>query len=133
MPVSKLASSSTGSQKPPTVEAASLSPTSVDPADQFVILINTITVDPDRAEELLTDLSQATETMMRHRQGFVSANLHVSRDRQHVANYAQWRTHEDLDAMMSDPASRLHMSNAASIATAFDPILYGLRESYSAT
>jgi hypothetical protein len=41
----------------------------------------------------------------------------------------QWRSQADLDAMMSDPAARLHMQEAAAIATSFDPIYYALRES----
>jgi hypothetical protein len=56
----------------------------------------------------------------------------MSQDRRHVANYAQWRSQADLDAMMADPASRVHMQEAAAIATSFDPIYYALRESHAA-
>lgn len=66
----------------------------------------------------------------RQRPGFVSANLHVSRDRRNVANYAQWRSQEDLDAMMADPVAQVHMREAAAIAEGFDPIYYELRESH---
>lgn len=106
--------------------------TMLDPASGYVVLINTFTVEPDKAEELLVELMQATENGMRHRPGFVSANLHLSQDRCHVANYAQWRTQSDLDAMMADPSARDHMGKAAGIATSFDPIYYELRESVSA-
>jgi quinol monooxygenase YgiN len=106
--------------------------TTLDPNVGYVILINTFKVEPDRAEELLGVLSRATEHGMRHRPGFVSANLHVSQDRRHVANYAQWRSQADLDAMMSDPAARVHMQQAAAIATSFDPIYYALRVSHAA-
>jgi hypothetical protein len=34
--------------------------------------------------------------------------------------------------MMADPASRVHMQEAAAIATSFDPIYYALRESHAA-
>ena len=106
--------------------------TTLDPNDGYVVLINTFKVEPDRAEELLGALSRATEHGMRQRPGFVSANLHISQDRRHVANYAQWRCQADLDAMMADPASRVHMQEAAAIATSFDPIYYALRESHAA-
>lgn len=59
---------------------------------------------------------------MSHRAGFVSANLHISADRRHVANYAQWRSKEDVDAMMRDPQARVHIGEAAKIATQFEPI-----------
>ena len=104
----------------------------LDPNDGFVVLINTFKVEPDRAEELFGALSRATEHVMRHRPGFVSANLHMSQDRRHVANYAQWRSQADLDAMMSDPAARVHMQEAAAIATSFDPIYYALCEGHAA-
>ena len=106
--------------------------TILDPNDGYIVLINTFTVDPAKAEELLKCLSDATDQGMRQRPGFVSANLHMSRDRKHVANYAQWRSQADLDAMMQDPAAQGHMRKAAEIADAFDPIYYDLRESHSA-
>jgi quinol monooxygenase YgiN len=104
--------------------------TTLDPADGYLVLINTFTVEPSRADELLAVLSRATEEIMRQRPGFVSANLHVSRDRRHVANYAQRRSQEDLDAMMADPVAQVHMREAAAIAEGFDPIYYELRESH---
>lgn len=106
--------------------------TELDPDAGYVTLINTFTVAPERAEELLTNLSHATTQEMVKRPGFISANLHVSQDRRHVANYAQWRSQEDLDVMMSDPAAMAHMKAAAAIAESFSPIYYTLRESHSA-
>ena len=104
----------------------------LDPEAGYLVLINTFTVEPDRAEELLGVLSRATEETMLHRPGFVSANLHVSSDQRHVANYAQWRDQSDLDAMMADPATQEHMGRAAGIATSFDPIYYRLRATHTA-
>lgn len=69
---------------------------------------------------------------MRQRPGFISANLHVSLDRKHVANYAQWRSKGDIEAMMNDPEARTHMRKAAEMAESFDSIYYELRESHSA-
>lgn len=106
--------------------------TTLDPQAGHVVLINTFTVDPARAEELLQVLSEATEHGMRQRPGFISANLHVSMDKKHIANYAQWRSQADIDAMMKDPAAQVHMRKAAEIAVSFDPIYYQLRESHAA-
>ena len=69
---------------------------------------------------------------MRQRPGFISANLHLSQDRRDVANYAQWRSQADLDAMMSDLAAVAHMHEIAALATSFDPIYYELRASHGA-
>ena len=106
--------------------------TTLDPSAGYLTLINTFDVDPDRAEALLAVLSKATDDVIRHLPGFVSANLHVSRDRRHVANYAQWRSQADMDAMLADPAAQGHTREAAGIARVFHPIVYDLRESHPA-
>lgn len=62
----------------------------------------------------------------------MSANLHISGDKRHVANYAQWRSQSDIDAMMADEAAQSHMKAAAAIATSFEPLSYSLRETYGA-
>ena len=72
--------------------------TTLDPSGGYLTFINTFTVEPDKAEALLEALKTATEEIFRHRPGFISANLHVSRDRRRVLNYAQWRFKEDYDA-----------------------------------
>ena len=68
---------------------------------------------------------------MRDRPGFVSANLHPSHDRRHVTHYAQWRSQDDLDAMMADRSTQEHMRGAAEIAESFEPIHHELREAHS--
>jgi quinol monooxygenase YgiN len=87
-------------------------------------LINVFTVSPDRANELVTLLDQATEQVMRHLPGFVSANIHVSLDGTRVVNYAQWESSEAYQAMLANPAAREHMGGAAGIAEGFDPHFY---------
>ena len=94
----------------------------------YLTLINTFTVAPNRLDELLAVLTRAGEEVIRHMPGFVSANLHVSRDRCHIANYAQWRSQADYDAMMKDPQARTHMREAAEIAESFTSIYYDLQE-----
>lgn len=106
--------------------------TILDPASGYVVLINTFTVDPNHAEELLAVLSRATQDGMSRMPGFVSANLHISRDKRHIANYAQWRSQEDIDGMMANPDATLHMREAAALASSFEPIYYELREAHVA-
>ena len=105
--------------------------TRLDPQDKIMTLINTFTVDPERAEELLATLSQATEEVLRPLPGFISANLHMSDDRRYVANYAQWRSRADYEAVFENEAATTHMQQAADIAESFDPIIYELRDSQS--
>lgn len=102
--------------------------TTLNPDDAYMVLINTFTVEPEKADTLLAELTHATETRIRVQPGFVSANLHISDDRKHVANYAQWRTRADYDAFINDPETREHLKASAAIATSFEPIIYELRE-----
>lgn len=106
--------------------------TKLDPSAGHLTLINTFEVEPDRAAELLAVLSRATEDTVRFAPGFISANLHVGRDNRHVANYAQWRSQADMDAMLADPAAQVHMREAAAIAKSFNPIVYDLRAVHEA-
>src|SRR3546814_5542751 len=95
--------------------------THIQPNDSQIALINTFKVDPDKAEALIALLDDATETVMKHRVGFISANIHRSLDGGRVANYAQWRTKADFEAMLADPACQEHMKAAADLADSFDP------------
>ena len=61
---------------------------------------------------------------MRHRPGFSSANIHVSTDGTRVVNYAQWDSAEAYAAMLADSEARVHMEEAAALASSFDPHLY---------
>lgn len=90
----------------------------------YATLINVFTVEPERAVELAALLDDATETVMRHVPGFISANIHVSTDGTRVVNYAQWESAEAMQAMLADPAAREHMAPAAVLASSFDPHLY---------
>lgn len=89
-----------------------------------IVLINTFYVAPERADELMHLLIEATDKVMRHQPGFISANLHLSLDKKRIVNYAQWQSKEAFEAMQSDPAARPHMQKAATIADRFDPVLY---------
>lgn len=60
-------------------------------ADKNVLtLINTFEVEPEKQQELVDLLIEATFDVMQHIDGFISANLHKSLDGKSVANYAQW-------------------------------------------
>ena len=104
--------------------------TTLNPDDGGVVLINTFTVEPERAEALCDLLSTATVDVMRHLPGFVSANLHVSLDRTHVANYAQWESKKAYEAVFADADVVAHMQGAADAADGFEPILYELRHTH---
>jgi quinol monooxygenase YgiN len=94
-------------------------------AEPIVTLINVFTVEPARQQELVALLITATEKVMQHQPGFVSANIHASADGERVVNYAQWESEAAFRAMLADPQAREHMSTITQFAQA-DPRLYGV-------
>ena len=73
-------------------------------------LINTFTVRPGRQQELIDLLNRATEEVMRHLPGFISASIHRGQDRTKVANYAQWRSLEDFQAIFQELRGHTRMA-----------------------
>jgi heme-degrading monooxygenase HmoA len=86
-------------------------------------LINVFTVNRETQQPLVELLTEATEQVMRHRPGFVSANIHASLDGTRVVNYAQWRSRDDFLAMLDDPMAREDMSAVGSLGIS-EPRLY---------
>lgn len=88
-----------------------------------VTLINVFTVEPENQQRLIDVLVEATQAVMNKLPGYVSANIHRGLDGRHVANYAQWRSVEDFEAMLKNPEARQHMEEASRLAS-FAPALY---------
>jgi quinol monooxygenase YgiN len=96
--------------------------TTIHPGADVMTLINVFTVAPDKQQELVDVLVEATEKVMVSVPGFVSANIHRSLDGSRVVNYAQWRSREAFEAMRQDPRAGEHMGRAAALAS-FEPIV----------
>ncbi|MGW0159427.1 antibiotic biosynthesis monooxygenase family protein [Mycobacterium sp. NPDC003323] len=98
--------------------------TTIAAAAGHATLINVFTVTPERAEALVRVLTEASDQVMRHLPGFISANIHLSEDRTRVINYAQWESTAAYAAIFEDATATGHMSRAAAIADGFEPKLY---------
>lgn len=92
--------------------------------------INVFTVEPEKQQQLITLLIEATEQTMKHMPGFVSASFHRSLDGKKVVNYAQWENLAAFEAMRKDPHAIPHMQAAGALAQ-FDPILCEVSEAIS--
>ena len=106
--------------------------TTLDPAAGYVTTMNTYTVPPERAEEVLDYLVRSATKTVRYVPGFVSMNFHVSLDRTQVVNYAQWKSPEAIAAARENPKIVPLMSETARIAGSYKPIPYELRQSVAA-
>lgn len=98
--------------------------TTIAKGTRCVTLINIFTVEPAKQQQLVDLLVEATEMTMQRLPGFISANIHKSLDGTRVANYAQWQSVENFQAMLQNLEAIPHMQQAAALATSFDPKLY---------
>jgi quinol monooxygenase YgiN len=97
--------------------------TTISTEQPVVTLVNVFTVHPERQQQLVDALVEATEAVISKVPGYVSANIHKSIDGTHVVNYAQWRSREDFEAMLLRPDVRPHMAQAEALAR-YEPHLY---------
>ena len=95
--------------------------TTISTEQDLMTFINVFTCEPEHQQELIDVLTDATETM-RTIDGFISANLHRSRDGRRVVNYVQWASEEHFSRMLADPRAQPHMQHAADLGS-FDPIV----------
>jgi quinol monooxygenase YgiN len=105
--------------------------TTISKDNKVVTLINVFTVEPENQQRLADMLVEATEKTMKNLSGFVSATIHKSADGVRVANYAQWRRHEDFEAMFKNPEATAHMKQPIMEIAKFDAHLYEVVESTS--
>lgn len=103
----------------------------IQPEKKELTLINVFAVSPEKQQQLLDLLVEASQTM-KQLPGFISANLHKSHDGKYVVNYAQWRSQRDYDAMQHNPQATSHMKAAAGLAQSYNPIICDVTESVSA-
>ncbi len=102
----------------------------IEKSKRVLTLIDVFTVDPEKQQQLVALLIEATKKAMRHLPGFVSANIHRSLDGKKVVNYAQWESTATLEAMRRNPAAISHMQATAALAQG-ESILCEVSESIS--
>jgi quinol monooxygenase YgiN len=102
--------------------------TTISTDQDIATLITVFTVDPDSQQQLVDLLDDATTPVIRHRPGFISANIHASLDGTRVVNYAQWSSRDDLENMLADTTAGEHMKAITALAAADLPPLQGHRD-----
>ena len=90
-----------------------------------VAQITTVKLPPVKQDEVL-DLMKERARFMATQPGFVSINLHRSRDGGHVVNYIQWNDADTLAAAHHSPEFRKKWPRFREIAEEIEPCLYEL-------
>ncbi len=89
--------------------------------DSEVVQIDVRTVQPGEADALLAQLS-AEATAAKSAPGFISANLHRSKDGSRVANYAQWRSPAAVEGTLYTVAHVERAGDGPSIVEGTSPL-----------
>ena len=89
--------------------------TTLDPSAGCITTMNTYTVAPERAEEVLEYLERSTMETVRHVPGFLSFNFHLSLDRTQIVNYGQWESREAVMAARENPKIVALMSETTKV------------------
>ena len=106
--------------------------TTLDPSAGLITTINTYTVTPERAEEVLEYLERSTMETVRHLPGFLSFSFHLSLDRTQIVNYGQWESREAVMAARENPKIVALMSETTKVAGPSKSMPYELRKTVPA-
>jgi heme-degrading monooxygenase HmoA len=85
--------------------------------------ITTVKLPPDNQDAVLNLMIERAR-FMATQPGFVSVNLHRSKDGSHVVNYIQWTSPEKLSAAHHAPEFRKKWPQFGKLADEIDPCLY---------
>jgi heme-degrading monooxygenase HmoA len=85
--------------------------------------ITTVKLAPGNQEEVVNLMIERAHYMARQK-GFVSANLHRSKDGSHIINYVQWTSPEGLAAAHHSPEFRSNWPRFGEIVKEVEPCLY---------
>ncbi len=85
--------------------------------------ITTVKLPPDNQDEVL-QLMKERARFMATQPGFVSVNLHRSKDGSHVVNYVQWTSPEKLAAAHQSQEFRKKWPRFGELVNEAEPCLY---------
>lgn len=93
-------------------------------------VITTFEMTPGTCEDLLDELRDAYEDFISKQSGFIAAALHVNDARTRIANYSQWRSREDFQAMLRSGEMRERNRRFSALCHRFEPVMYEVARSF---
>ena len=85
--------------------------------------ITTVKLPPEKQDEVLNLMIERAR-FMATQPGFVSVNLHRSKDGSHVVNYVQWTNADKLAAAHHSPEFRKRWPQFGELVREIEPCLY---------
>ncbi|WP_373051255.1 antibiotic biosynthesis monooxygenase family protein [Thalassovita aquimarina] len=96
----------------------------------FQTVITTFEMTPGTCQDLLDALSDAYENFISKQPGFISAGLYVNDAQTRIANYSQWRSREDFQAMLRSDEMRRRNREISGLCKTFEPVMYDVARSF---
>lgn len=87
-------------------------------------VITTFETSPGTCQDLLDELRDAYEGHISRQPGFIAAGLHVNDAQTRIANYSQWRSREDFQAMLRSDEMRDRNRRLNALCRSFEPVMY---------
>lgn len=91
-------------------------------------VIATYDVAPGSFEALLARLKDAYEQFLSRQPGFIAAAIHVNDARTRIANYSQWRSRDDFQAVLRNVEMQDWNRQFSELCRSFAPIMYDVLE-----
>ena len=87
-------------------------------------VVTTFEVTPGTCQDLLEALTDAYADFISKQTGFIAAGLHVNDAQTRIANYSQWQSREDFQAMLRSDERRARNRKISALCRGFEPVLY---------
>ncbi len=85
--------------------------------DNIATVVNVFSVQPQNQQKFIEIQKAFAGEIAQKQAGFISANLHKSFDKTRVANYAQWRRKEDVEAMLKVPDAKDYFDQMSEVSS----------------
>ena len=97
------------------------------PQPEGQTVMTTFEVAPANCDALLAALQAAYAEVISRQPGFRGAAIHVNDARTRVANYSQWDSREDYQAMLRTEAMRDRHAAITELCRSFEPVMVEVR------
>ncbi|MBN2907895.1 MAG: antibiotic biosynthesis monooxygenase [Rhodobacteraceae bacterium] len=94
-------------------------------------VITTFDVTPGTCQDLLDELCDAYTQFISKQTGFIGAGLHVNDAQTRIANYSQWKSRDDFQAMLRSDEMRARNRRIAQLCKSFEPVMYDVFGSFN--
>ncbi|EPX86785.1 antibiotic biosynthesis monooxygenase family protein [Salipiger mucosus] len=103
---------------------------SITSPSEIQTVITTFETSPGDCEDLLDALRDAYDSFISKQPGFVAAGLHVNDAQTRIANYSQWRSRDDFQAMLRSDEMRSRNRRFNELCRSFEPVMYDVVAAY---